>query len=734
MKTIITILLSLYIALPIKGQNIAAFSGTKSPEVATVQNISAEALTRGPVLTVAGGGTFNSGNWATGNKLDTNSYIEWSVKADPGYIIHITELQINFDRDPDGLSHFFTGNGPAKIRIRTSLDTYETDIYSNDKVSNSGLSPTIETTLTSASGGNIIFRLYGYSANIGMLGPLGTFDIEGGLGKVLGLDETGIRLSGNVKYDGLLYSDSTWTPKAPNSETGNENVFVTDGIYTETKKIKVKNLKVAEGAGIVIAKTGAITVNGNLTTASNVTLKSDADNFSSLIVKDTVIGTATYQRQINITTPLGGSGNTVLVSAPVTGEAFKLFRKSNLNILSNTAKTLSIFGPFNKVNGTYLTYSNNEKESLTPATGYRMTPAKNDKLTFTGNVNTVAVHKNIESLGPSHKEWNLIGNPYPSYIKASEFLAVNKSQFLPEFAGIYNYSGHPSNGWTILNSAYLTLNPKTEIEPGLGFMVASKMGGGTISFMPTMRSAGDHNVFKVDTKIVPKNVGFLKLNLTNGISNYQTDFYFNHQSTKGLDPGYDAGIYGGKAPDFAIFSHLVTENNEIDMAIQSLAYNELSNEVIVPLGINAPEGQYITIGIAESILPKQTEVYLEDKKLNRFILLTKNNYTFTSDSQVSGTGRFFLHFNNSVLSFGNNTEDSPQLFTTNASHTLQINGLIDSNTVISIFDQYGRLLLSNALDKSKINHNIDLSILDSGMYLVKLKNSSHDKILKVLIN
>src|SRR5690606_34122844 len=127
----------LAMVLPILGQDIAAFSGTKTPEVATVPNISAEPLTRGPGLTVAGGPTFNSGNWTSDKSLDTRDYIQWLVRANPGYIINITELQINFDRDPDGISHFFTGNGPAKIRIRTSLDNFKSDIYAHDKVSNS---------------------------------------------------------------------------------------------------------------------------------------------------------------------------------------------------------------------------------------------------------------------------------------------------------------------------------------------------------------------------------------------------------------------------------------------------------------------------------------------------------------------------------------------------------------------------------------------------------------------
>src|SRR5690606_39524015 len=87
MTPILTLCLSMLLSLPIYGQDIAAFSGTKIPKTATAPNITAEPLTRGPGLTAASGPTFNSGNWAPGKTLDTNHYIQWSVAAAPGYII-----------------------------------------------------------------------------------------------------------------------------------------------------------------------------------------------------------------------------------------------------------------------------------------------------------------------------------------------------------------------------------------------------------------------------------------------------------------------------------------------------------------------------------------------------------------------------------------------------------------------------------------------------------------------
>ncbi|MBO3100242.1 T9SS type A sorting domain-containing protein [Gelidibacter pelagius] len=719
--------------LPVLGQDIAAFSGTKTPTTATVPNISAEALSRGPGLTVSGGPTFNSGNWTTDKKLDSRDYIQWSVSADPGYILNINELQINFDRDPDGFSHFFTGNGPAKIRIRTSLDDFKSDIYAHDKVSNSGQSPTIETSLRSAPGDTITFRLYGFASNIGLLGPLGTLDIEGGLGTVLGLENTGIRLAGKITYDGLQYNDGTWTPRAPNANTGDENVLIYKGIYTETNQVEVKNLRVNPEAGIVIKETGAITVNGNLYTANNVTLHSEADQYSSLMVTGDVTGTAKYQRQMKTKTLLGGSGNELLISAPVMGEAFDVFRAANPNIVSNGNNSLFLFGPFDKTKADFTIYSKNDSAPFKAATGYKAASTNNGSFTFNGTVSTNEVHKEILHSDSNLAEWNLIGNPYPSYFNTSDFLNANMAQFAPASSGIYTYNGDPSLGWNVYNLAYLTLHPQSKITPGQGFMVASKHGGGMVSFRPDMRSSGKSSEFTVGTTKIDDKVGYLRLNMTSGVLNYNTEFYFNAQSTKGLDPGYDAGIYGGKAPDFAVFSHLVENNTGLDMAVQSLSYADLADSISIPLGLNASKDQHLTIKIAESILPEETEVFLEDTWNGTFTLLNRNDYHFTAYSDLSDTGRFFLHILNNTLSYGSNGLNGLQIFTSNASQVLHIKGMPKPDTIMTIYDSQGRLLFNRHLDERNKNNKLDISSLSAGMYIAKLRSGSMEKIKKIMI-
>ncbi|HUH28341.1 T9SS type A sorting domain-containing protein, partial [Gelidibacter sp.] len=305
--------------------------------------------------------------------------------------------------------------------------------------------------------------------------------------------------------------------------------------------------------------------------------------------------------------------------------------------------------------------------------------------------------------------------------------------FSSEASGLYSFHGDPTNGWTIWNLAYLTLHPDAHIAPGQGFFVASKAGGGTVTFVPEMRTVGHINRFGVQKDQIAKHVGFLKLDMTNGISTYSTDFYFNEQSTPGLDPGYDAAIFGGLAPDFSIYSHLLDDHDDMDMAVQSLPYADLLHGTVIPIGINAAEGQQLKISMPTAIIPEEADVYIEDQLKQTFTLLRDRDYAFYADANVAGTGRFFLHVIPSTLFFGDQEDYSPQLFTSNSSRMLHITGSVKSNTTIAVYDLQNRLLLSTVLDEHATDQHLDLSSLSKGMYLVKLKNSSFDKLKKILI-
>src|SRR5690606_7551623 len=106
-------------------------------------------------------------------------------------------------------------------------------------------------------------------------------------------------------------------------------------------------------------------------------------------------------------------------------------------------------------------------------------------LTFKGKITQNTVDVEISD-APAGNAWNLIGNPYPSYLDFEMFFEENEGEFSNGNVAIYGYTGGVSNTWTVVNKA----SPQSPIAPGQGFFVNAKQGGGIIRFTPEMRITG----------------------------------------------------------------------------------------------------------------------------------------------------------------------------------------------------------------------------------------------------
>ena len=157
----------------------------------------------------------------------------------------------------------------------------------------------------------------------------------------------------------------------------------------------------------------------------------------------------------------------------------------------------------------------------------------------------------------THPEWNLIGNPYPSYIKLSDFLTLNINAFLSSSAAVYGYNGDTSNGWKIWNMAYALANPNSIITPGQGFLVSSELSTGMMVFNPSFRTNASGNALLDDDFIDDRaanssDIAYLELAMNSNLNSYSTDFYFTDMASRGLDPGYDASAFNGIAPNYSV--------------------------------------------------------------------------------------------------------------------------------------------------------------------------------------
>ncbi|WP_299366261.1 T9SS type A sorting domain-containing protein [Winogradskyella sp.] len=515
-----------------------------------------------------------------------------------------------------------------------------------------------------------------------------------------------------------------WSPSDPNGvSTSSDVIEVIAGTATISTSTDCNNITVRAGAGI--------TVNSGVTlsTASGMVLESTSTSYSSLILDGNIAGTVTYERHVNQTAVSGGND---LITPPVSGQSFTDFLGNNTNIVSNTGNTLYLFGPFDKTSNTYVTYSDTESAILTSGVGYRAATTDNSTLRFEGTVNQGTVSQGVFNTGPNFSEWNLIGNPYPSYLNVWDFLNNGNNMGVLDVAniGIYGYDGDASDGWTIYNLNTTDVN--TVVAPGQGFFVAVNSDA-SIEFTPGMRRHGNSDDFIAGRNTATNLNLRLQLSNTDGDTS-STDFYFNDSSTNGLDPGYDAAVFGNSAFPFALYSRLLEDNEGIDFAIQSLPLDILSNGDLIPLGINANQGEQLTISIGSSNLGSDIAVYLLDTQENQSTDLNTGDFVITPQEALDGTGRFYISLVQGTLGASDNGFDALRVYTLNTERKLVISGTIARQTSAVLYDINGRAILSKSLRTTSGYTALDTAGLQSGVYILRLWNGTGHYTEKVIID
>ncbi|EPR73521.1 Cell wall protein Awa1p [Winogradskyella psychrotolerans RS-3] len=496
----------------------------------------------------------------------------------------------------------------------------------------------------------------------------------------------------------------------------------------------------------ISAGTTVTVSSGTTLSASEVNLKSTSDSFACLFLNDdletsTVVN---YDRYVNIIGTSGENGGNDLVSLPVKTVADATFSdfltytdgtNANSVIIPNAPSlpTLFAFGPYNNTNQSYTNYNSTTDGDviLKRGVGYRAASYSGQTVRFTGAVSTVSESVEIST---TNNAWNSIGNPYPTFIDSQAFLSANSAVLDPNAVAIYAYNNGADTdigagtfgNFTIINGLTETV---VNIAPGQAFLVANDPADPTnlISFTTAMRTYEGTDDFILGRDANQNQM--LRLQVENGTEDFATEIYFNANSTLGLDPGYDAALYNGVGYSLSLYSHLVENNLGKNMAIQSLGLNN-QNDISIPLGLKAAQGQQITFTIEASTLPDEVEVYLEDSQTNTFTLLNTNSYSFTPNNAISGTGRFYLRFETSSLSTIDLNSESLQIFA--SEQALFINGSLLADTEVSVYDIQGRLVLSSFLKEASDRNTIDAASLSQGIYVVKLNNKVQQQTKKVI--
>ncbi|WP_047546243.1 T9SS type A sorting domain-containing protein [Psychroserpens sp. Hel_I_66] len=520
-----------------------------------------------------------------------------------------------------------------------------------------------------------------------------------------------------------IYDDG-WIPSNPIGEVNSiDSIFLESGTVHISANTVCEALVVNPGATVIIDE------NITLTTVS-VDLYSTSSLYSSLVSDGTIIGTVNYHRY---TSQIGIND---LISSPLSGDVFGDFEQLNIGKLAASGD-LRAFAPFMTSAGSYQNYDiiTNAATGIESGIGYRAATIDGIALTFTGTVRTDDVLDIPISDATAGGSWNLIGNPYPSYIDFNAFFALNKSQLDGgSYQSIYGYNGDPTSGWTVWNQATLDSPIETEmIAPGQGFFVKAKSGGGLIDFTTSMRCEGGTDDFILGrSETTSPHYGFIKLGIESDSQTFNTDFYFNSNATTGFDPGYDSGLYNQNPTALSISSRLVENDQGMLFGIQSLNPDAMY-DIEVPLNVTADQGQQITFSILNTDMPETIDIYLDDLINNTSTLLTNSDHVFTPTTDISGTGQFLVRFSSNALSDKNPTLDAVNIFSDTTNKTIVITGQIENHTKANVFDVNGRMITSHNLSSNLDRNIIAVSQLSAGIYILELEDNSNTRRTQKLV-
>jgi hypothetical protein len=475
-----------------------------------------------------------------------------------------------------------------------------------------------------------------------------------------------------------------------------------DSSVNVTSSTTAPYLQVESGSTVTVASAIALTVSENLTNNGTVTLNSG----SSLIVNGTSTGNVIYTRNLP-------TSNWYLVSSPVSGQAYNDAYVTANGIDSGTGSNRGI--------ATYTTSSNQwaylqaaSDGTFNNGQGYSVKRTATGDISFTGTINTSDVSVAVANTGTG---FNLIGNPFTSYLQSDLFLAGNTANLVSQTLWVWNQG-------TSNYDTYVTVN-EFDLAPAQGFFVRSSNGTNLNIAESYQASTGGTFQKSARTEV--------KLLMNDGTADRFAKLYYLDNVTKGFDNGFDGETFGGIENSVDVFTNLVENNEGKKYQIQSLPIAEMET-MIVPVGIKAAAGKEITFTAEALNLPGDTKVFLEDRLTNTVTRLDEANssYKITLNDALNETGRFYLHTKASgVLSTDELALSNTSVYAT-ANNTLRVVGLPSGNTTVKVFTILGKQVVQTSFSSTG-SYDVSLPKLATGMYIVQLETATRKLNKKIVL-
>ncbi len=431
-----------------------------------------------------------------------------------------------------------------------------------------------------------------------------------------------------------------------------------------TNPVKINSLVIYPNADFTIMPKSALTLSGNLTLNGNLILQAQTeyDTIGSIIDNGTITGSGKL-----IARKIMGDGHWHEVSSPVSSSdaTSAIFTRSNPSGNFNRNfyyydETVDLDDnsstePAGSFDSQYLTkgwkYAHNGATgadvNLNVGQGYIFWTDMRQYVTFQGAPNTGDYTVSLsytnndpdddgDTLPDLYDGWNLIGNPYPSYLDWDQ-IRSNLPSGLDD--AIYVWDNSQYAGY-VNGSKVMSGNLGNLIPPMQGFFVHTTAAT-SLTLSNSYRTYGNQRYLK--KKLTEAQMpNYLKFKLSaNGYDDLMA-VRFLSDATEGYDGRYDAvRMFTNKKDIPQLFA--LTSGRKDPLALTALPVNSLPNRT-VQLGINIGNPSSCQLSVVYLNGFDSINVWLEDKDKDSLInLRLVDDYTFNF-SGGDDRQRFVLHF------------------------------------------------------------------------------------------
>jgi hypothetical protein len=261
---------------------------------------------------------------------------------------------------------------------------------------------------------------------------------------------------------------------------------------------------------------------------------------------------------------------------------------------------------------------------------------------------------------------------------------------------------------------YITKNitDAYKIAPGQGFFVKALANGDVIFPEAIQTHEGGDSFLKQESR--PE----IKLSMSDGTNLKSTKILYIENKTTGFDDGFDSSMFEGASNPFAVYTQLVAENENKNIAIQTLPDSNYES-MSIPIGVKAGSGLEITFTVDALNLPTDINVFLEDRVANTITRLDEENtvYRATLTEALNGVGRFFLHTSSQILAVSNVDLVSVSIYSSDKK--IHLSGLPNGVSKITLYNVLGKVVLKESTAKNRTSIPVK-NLLKGAVYIVKL--------------